>query len=201
MKALIVDDEADRRFWMREGLRDHGVTSQEASSVREAILRLRSSPFDLVVCDMVLTDPPEAANPALRGYLVVCFALARSNCVVVQASTLRRWFHTGAVLTNWQVDEVADVVYGSSGIPAHASADGGCPWMAIQRAAAASPDRRAAAAVELANLPIVRELEAPLGLNVQLGVLEDAAASDQAEWRAAVLGFRSVLFPGAGSAA
>jgi hypothetical protein len=196
MNALILDDESDRRAWMREGLLDHGVTSEEASTVEEAITRLVRSSYDLVVCDMVLCDPPEATNPALRGYLVVCFALAFSRGVVVQASSLRRWAHTGAVLTNWKIDEVADVVYGSSGIPAHHSTCGGCPWSALRHAGDAAPDQRHAVTAELTQLPIVRELEGPLELDGPLATLEEAAGG-LGNWEAAVMGVRHALFPGA----
>jgi hypothetical protein len=183
---------------MRDGLLDHGVTSDEASTVGRAIALLSRSSYDLVVCDMILNDPPDAINPAFRGYLVVCFALALSHRIVVQASTLRRWVHTGTILTNWKVEEVADVVYGSSGIPHHQSVDGGCPWSMLEFAAAAAPGQRRAAAATLAQLPIVRELEGPLGLGEPLAILDDAAAG-QEDWDAAVTGIRSILFPGVGS--
>jgi hypothetical protein len=197
--ALIVDDEADRRALMRQGLLAHGVTSEEASTLEEAISRLARFPYEMVVCDMVLCDPPDAANPALRGYLAACAALALSDGVVIQASSLRRWVHAGAVLTNWRVDEVADVVHGSSGIPSHRSADGGCPWSALEWAATAAPEQRPAAATSLAELPIVRELEDSLGLRDRLTVLEKAAEGFE-DWDAAVMAMRRVLFPCAGDA-
>jgi CheY-like chemotaxis protein len=198
--ALILDDEADKRVAMREGLADHGVVSDEADTLEEAIRHLASSSYDLVVCDLILCDPPDAANPALRGYLAVCFALARPNAIVVQASALRRWAHAGAVLTNWKVDEVANLVYGAPGIPGGLSGDGGCPWWALNRAAAArAGPARAAAAADLAQLPIVRELEGSLDLSPALEALEDAAEG-VGDWSAAVAAARCALFPGAGRA-
>jgi hypothetical protein len=195
--ALILDDETDRRICMREGLLDHGVRCDEASTLGEAIHRLTRASYELVVCDMVLCEPPQAANPAYRGYLAVCYALALAGPIVVQASAFRRWSHAGAILTNWSVTEVADVVYGFRGIPGHQSADGGCPWSALQQVAAAAPDRRRAEAVRLAGLPIVQELEGSLALGPRLAMLEDAAEG-HADWYAAVDDLRHALFPGAG---
>jgi hypothetical protein len=198
--ALILDDELARRVEMREGLLDHGLASDEAATLEEAILRLAASSYDLVVCDLVLCDPPHAANPALRGYLAVCFALSRPNGIVVQASALRRWAHPGAALANWRVDEVANLVYGAPGIPGRQSGDGGCPWWALERAAGAGagPDRTAAAA-EVVQLPIVRELEGSLQLGPVLEALEDAAEG-LGDWSAAVAAARFALFPGVGRA-
>jgi CheY-like chemotaxis protein len=197
--ALILDDEVDRRLAMQEGLREHGVASQLAATLEEAIRRLASFSYDLVVCDLILSDPPEAANPALRGYLAACYALAHSRAVVVQASSMRRWAHPGAVLTNFRVEEVANLVYGSTGIPTWQSDDGGCPWGLLQRAAGAAPDQRRAVAGELAGLPIVLELQSSLQLGPRLDALEDAAEG-QGDWGGAVAAVGGVLFPGAGGA-
>jgi hypothetical protein len=194
-RALIVDDEADRRDDMLEGLRDHGVQCEDVATLEEALRRLAVSSYDLVVCDLILCDPPEASNPALRGYLAVCFALARSNGIVVQASSQRRWFHPGAVLTNFRVDEVANLIYGHQGIPSRQSADGGCPWSALTRAARAPHEQRRAAADEVAQLPIVRVLEGSLQLGGPLAALEDAAEG-LGDWSAAVAAVRRALFPG-----
>jgi CheY-like chemotaxis protein len=197
--ALILDDEADRRIAMRRALRDHGVRSDTAATLEDAIRLLACRPYDLVVCDLILCDPPEASNPALRGYLAVCFALARPRPgIVVQASSMRRWAHPGAVLTNFEVVEVANVVYGSTGIPRSQSGDGGCPWDALRRAAgAAGGDGRRRAAADLAGLPIVREMAGSLRLQPRLEALEDAAEGGGG-WDAAIAGLRYALFPGAG---
>jgi hypothetical protein len=196
---LILDDEADRRACMRDGLLEHGVRSDEASTLEEAIGRLVSSPYDLVVCDMKLCDPPGAANPAARGYLAVCFALVLAHPIVVQASAYRVLAHPGARLTSWSVPEVANLVYGAPGIPSLQSQDGGCPWSALQQAAAAAPGLRQAAAATLAGLPIVRLLETSLALDAPLGELEDAAEG-RGDWDAAVAALRRLLFPGAAGA-
>lgn len=199
--ALIVDDEAERRADMRCGLSEHGLRSDEAATVGEAIHLLSARAYDLVVCDMVLCDPPEAANPAPRGYLVVCFALSRPAApVVVQASSYRRWRHAGALLTNWAIPEVADVVYGSAGIPAHRSEDGGCPWSALSRLAAAPPAGRPAAVRSLTILPLVQELEGTAGLGPVILSLEDAAegAGGAGGWDRAVEAAWQAFFPGAG---
>jgi hypothetical protein len=196
-RALLLDDEHERRTEMREGLADHGVMCDEVATLEEALRRLVVSTYDLVVCDLVLCDPPEAANPALRGYLAVCFALAHSTALVVQASSMRRWAHAGALLTNWRVDEVANVVYGSSGIPARQSVDGGCPWSGLLRLAGAAPGERPSAVSDLARLPIVRELESSLELSPMLAALEDAA-DGTGDWDAALAGIGGALFPGVG---
>ena len=194
-RALILDDEAERRDDMLDGLRRHGVQCEDVATLAEALRRLAVVSYDLVVCDMILSDPPEASNPALRGYLAVCFALARSNAVVVQASSHRRWFHPGAVLTNFRADEVANVICGHQGIPSRQSVDGGCPWTALARAARAPRERRRAAAAEVVRLPIVRVLEGSLQLGEPLAALEDAAEG-VGEWSAAVAAVGQALFPG-----
>jgi hypothetical protein len=196
-QALVLDDEADRREWMRCGLLDHGVRSDEAATVEQAIRALETRRYDLVVCDIVLCDPPGAANPAPRGYLAVCFALTRPQPpLVVQASSHRRWRHPGAVLTNWQIAEVADVVYGSPGIPDPEGGDGGCLWSALERLASTAPRERPAAAVSLLRLPVVRELEELAGLWPVTSSLEDAAHGES-DWDSAVAAARRAFFPGA----
>jgi len=196
-RALILDDEAERRILMREALLDHGVVCDEAGTVEATIRRLSAADYDLVICDMVLSEPPGAANPALRGYLAVCYAL---SCVpppvVVQASSMRLLVHPGSVLTNWSTGEVVDLVYGGTGIPIGHSGDGGCPWAALRLAAASAPERRRAAVCELLELPIMRDLEGPAQLGSVLGALEDAAFGT-GDWDAALAGVRQVLFPGA----
>ncbi|HEY7201748.1 MAG TPA: response regulator [Candidatus Dormibacteraeota bacterium] len=196
-RALILDDEAERRAMMREALLDHGVACDEAGTVEGTIRRLSAADYDLVVCDMVLSDPPGAANPALRGYLAVCFALScMPPPVVVQASSLRRLAHVGSVLTNWSAGEVVDLVYGGAGIPISQSDDGGCPWAALRLAAASAPDRRRAAVCELLELPIVRDLEGCDELGPALGALEDAAFGE-GDWAVALARVRRAMFPGA----
>jgi len=193
--ALVLDDEPERQTEMCRGLLDHGVRSVGAATVAEAIRQLASTRYDLVVCDMILCDPPGAANPALRGYLAVCCALSRPGVVAVQASSLRRLAHPGAVLTNWRVEEVADVVYGWAGIPGHQSEDGGCPWSALEQLPATGSSRRPRAVRELRGLPAVRDLEGPAGLYAALDGLEDAAEGG-ADWEAAVAIAWRAFFPG-----
>lgn len=198
--ALVLDDEAYRRETMRSGLLEHGVECDGVATLAEAIRRLTTSSYDLVVCDIVMCDPPGAANPSLRGYLAVCFALARSDARwVVQASSVRRWAHPGALLTNWRVDEVANLIYGDPGIPIDPRSDGGCPWCELERCAAACPARRAEAARGLSDLPIVRALESSAGLDEALGGLEEAAGGRR-DWGAAVSAVGETLFPGAAGA-
>jgi hypothetical protein len=183
---------------MREALLDHGVASDEAATLAAAIARLSASSYDLVVCDMVLADPPGAANPALRGYLAACFALAQPHAgLVVQASSLRRLVHPGSVLANWRPAEVVDLVYGGAGIPTEQSEDGGCPWAALQVLAHSAPDGRGAAVGALLGLPIVRALVTTTELGPILEAMEDAA-SGLRDWDAALADARHALFPGAG---
>jgi hypothetical protein len=196
-QALILDDETERRAEMCHALRGHGVACHGVGSLAAAIERLSAADYDMVVCDMVLTDPPGAANPALRGYLAVCYALSRAGSpLVVQASSLRRLVHPGSVLTNWRAGEVVDLVYGSTGIPTGDGHDGGCPWAALRLVAASAPDRRPAAVCELLELPVVRDLEGPADLGSVLGALEDAAFG-HGDWNAALAAVRQALFPGA----
>lgn len=196
-RALIVDDDGERRVHMCEGLLDHGVASDQAASVAEAIWRLCRSHYDLVVCDMVLVDPPGSDDAAPRGYLVACFALARPQATtVVQASVHQRWAHPGSVLTNWSVSEVVDLIYGGPGIPLSRSADGGCPWLTLRRLAAAPSCDRLAGVRELLALPILAELDGSPELPSLLRALEDAAGG-LGDWSAALGKVREALFPGA----
>ena len=49
---LIVDDEVNLRFAMERRLRKDGIDTGSASTVRHAIERLRSEPYDIVLCDL-----------------------------------------------------------------------------------------------------------------------------------------------------
>jgi DNA-binding response OmpR family regulator len=54
MHTLVVDDEAGIRFFLAETLRKAGHTVEAAGSGEEALERLRTTPFDLVVLDLKL---------------------------------------------------------------------------------------------------------------------------------------------------
>jgi two-component system KDP operon response regulator KdpE len=54
MHTLVVDDEAGIRFFLAETLRKAGHTVEVASSGEEALERLRTTPFDLVMLDLKL---------------------------------------------------------------------------------------------------------------------------------------------------
>jgi len=194
--ALILDDEEERRTDMSRGLARHEVMSQEASTLAEAIRLMRSSSPDLILCDMVLCDPPGAANPALRGYLAVCYALERHpGSVVVQASTLRRWVHPGAVLANWRVQEVADIVCGFEGLRVPPGGGSGCPWKMLREVETAPPGERAGAVAVLLGLPVMEELGGCPELGPPLEMLEQAA-HDGRDWERALAAVRAALFPG-----
>jgi hypothetical protein len=196
-RVLILDDEADRRALMREGLLEHGITCEEAATIHDAIHSLGTSAWDLFVCDMVLCDPPGRRNPTLRGYFAVCYALASGSAkVVVQASTERRWAHSGALMTDWHVDQVLDLAYGWPGTPAPPGQDGGCPWRALESVAAAPAGRREDAVRELIAVRIVEDLEFAAELSPALDALREAACG-RGDWETAVHGARRRLFPGA----
>ncbi len=54
LHALVVDDEAGIRFFLAETLRKAGHTVELAGSGEEALERLRTTPFDLVMLDLKL---------------------------------------------------------------------------------------------------------------------------------------------------
>jgi DNA-binding response OmpR family regulator len=54
VKTLVVDDEEGIRFFLQEALRQAGHAVVTASSGEEALDRLRETPFDLVVLDLML---------------------------------------------------------------------------------------------------------------------------------------------------
>lgn len=52
IRVLVVDDEVNLRFAIERGLRKVGHHADSASTVRQAIERLRSQPYDTVVTDL-----------------------------------------------------------------------------------------------------------------------------------------------------
>lgn len=52
IRVLIVDDEVNLRFAMERRLRKAGMVTGTASTARHAIDKLRSEPFDIVLCDL-----------------------------------------------------------------------------------------------------------------------------------------------------
>jgi CheY-like chemotaxis protein len=52
IRVLVVDDEVNLRFAIERGLRKAGHFADSASTVRQAIERLRSQPYDTVVTDL-----------------------------------------------------------------------------------------------------------------------------------------------------
>ncbi len=52
IRVLVVDDEVNLRFAIERGLRKTGHHADSASTVRQAIDRLRSQPYDIVVTDL-----------------------------------------------------------------------------------------------------------------------------------------------------
>ncbi len=52
IRVLVVDDEVNLRFAVERGLRRAGHHADSASTVRQAIERLRSHPYDTVVTDL-----------------------------------------------------------------------------------------------------------------------------------------------------
>ena len=54
VRALVVDDEEALRFFIEEALRRDGHVATGASSGEEALERLRDTPFDLIVLDLML---------------------------------------------------------------------------------------------------------------------------------------------------
>jgi DNA-binding response OmpR family regulator len=54
VRALVVDDEEALRFFIEETLRRDGHVVTGASSGEEALERLRDTPFDLIVLDLML---------------------------------------------------------------------------------------------------------------------------------------------------
>ncbi|MFZ5751041.1 MAG: response regulator [Pseudomonadota bacterium] len=68
LRALVVDDIATNRFVVLQILRTLGIAAQEAASGREALARLMSGRFDLILLDMAMPDMDgEATLRAIRA--------------------------------------------------------------------------------------------------------------------------------------
>ncbi len=52
IRVLVVDDEVNLRFAIERGLRKSGHHADSASTVRQAIDRLRTQPYDIVITDL-----------------------------------------------------------------------------------------------------------------------------------------------------
>ncbi len=52
MSVLVVDDEVNVRFAIERRLKNEGIVTASASTVRQAMDRVRSEPFDVVVSDL-----------------------------------------------------------------------------------------------------------------------------------------------------
>lgn len=55
-RILVVDDEPDLREAVKDLLSRHGYTVEQSSSAKEAFARVQSSPFDLVISDIVMPE-------------------------------------------------------------------------------------------------------------------------------------------------
>lgn len=55
-RILVVDDEENMRFMIREMLEEDSHEVTEASSGKEAITEFRRTPVDLVITDLVMPD-------------------------------------------------------------------------------------------------------------------------------------------------
>jgi adenylate cyclase len=55
-RALVVEDDADTRVWLRRMLRDEGWTVVEAANGREALARLADAAPDVVLLDLIMPE-------------------------------------------------------------------------------------------------------------------------------------------------
>ena len=61
--VLVVDDEKGIRELVQDGLAARGMVVHAVGSAEEAYARLRSSTYDVVLCDLHLRDTPETLSP------------------------------------------------------------------------------------------------------------------------------------------
>jgi CheY-like chemotaxis protein len=54
MRVLVVDDDVSTRFPLERALRKDGIETASATSVRHAMDRLRSEPFDVLITDVMI---------------------------------------------------------------------------------------------------------------------------------------------------
>ncbi len=54
MRVLVVDDEVKLARLLQRGLRQHGVATDLAGSGEEALVRVRATPYDAIVLDIML---------------------------------------------------------------------------------------------------------------------------------------------------
>ena len=72
-RVLLVEDDPSIREVTSLGLRGAGLTVETAANGREALMRFRAKPHDLVVLDVMLPEP---------GGLEVCREIRRSSRVL-----------------------------------------------------------------------------------------------------------------------
>lgn len=53
---LVIDDETEVRYAIRAVLEDNGHTVAEANTGTAGIAQLKSEPYDLVICDIIMPD-------------------------------------------------------------------------------------------------------------------------------------------------
>ena len=56
MRVLVVDDEVKLATLLQRGLRQHGVATDVARNGSDALVRVRATPYDAIVLDVMLPD-------------------------------------------------------------------------------------------------------------------------------------------------
>ena len=119
-RVLVVDDEGDARELVRTVLQLHGAVVTTAASAAEAIDRLKSDPFDLLVADIGMPDEDgyslirrARAISAVRAIALTAYGREEDRVRVLAAGYQRHV--TKPVMPDLLIEIVASVLAGQPG--------------------------------------------------------------------------------------
>ncbi len=84
--VLVVDDESDVRFVIKELLNNHGYEVEEAEDGQIAVRKLLTKQFDLIILDLIM--------PKLDGFGVIDELRNRKISTPVVMLTIKEDFHS-----------------------------------------------------------------------------------------------------------
>lgn len=89
MRVLLIDDDGMLRLGLAGSLARLGLEVEPVACANEAMQRLRSQPFDAVVCDVVLpgTDGLSLIQGLRReGFTLPCHVISKTDSALMRAA-------------------------------------------------------------------------------------------------------------------